>query len=311
MKIVIPDHIWGIPEKYWDELRAMGAEVYTDSVANQDEAIARIKDAEIITVNYFKGDSRLIDAAPNLKYMIAPAVGYDWIDTSYAASKGITVVNCPTFVPLPVAEHAMALLLALAKRLPEARTDMQSGLWDPNKYINFELAGKKLGLLGYGNIGKNIERMAIGFSMTVSHTNSKSTPEEIDRIFQTSDVVCLCLPLTSETRGMVDRRRLNMLKESAYLINVARGPIIDQAALLDVLSTKQFAGAGLDVFNGEPSANKELSEQIRELLSLPNVVATPHSAFNTPEALDRKGAEIVANIRACINGVPINAVSGS
>ena len=309
MKIVIPDRIWGIPEKYWDELRAMGAEVYTDSVANQDEAIARIKDAEIITVNYFKGNQRLIDAAPNLKYMVAPAVGYDWIDTSYAASKGITVVNCPTFVPLPVAEHAMALLLALAKRLPEAHTDMQSGLWNPNKYVNFELAGKKLGLLGYGNIGKNIERMATGFGMEVSHTNSQSTPDEIDQVFQTSDVICLCLPLTPETRGMVDARRLQMLKKTAYLINIARGPIIDQTALLESLSANQFAGAGLDVFDGEPSADGQISEQIRQLIALPNVVATPHSAFNTPEALDRKGAEIVANIRACVDDTPINVVN--
>jgi phosphoglycerate dehydrogenase-like enzyme len=309
MKIVIPDLIWGVPEKYWEELRAMGADVYTDSVADQAEAAARLKDAEIATINYFNGDKALIDAAPNLKYIIAPAVGYDWIDVGYAASKGITVVNCPTFVPLPVAEHAMALLLTLAKRLSDARADMQAGLWKSNSYRSFELAGKRLGLLGYGNIGKHIERMAIGFGMTVSHTNSKSMPEEIDELFQTSDVVCLCLPLTDETRHMVDKRRLGMLKQTAYLINVARGAIVDQAALLEALTNKQFAGAGLDVFDGEPGQSGAMSEQIMKLVALPNVVATPHSAFNTPESLDRKGAEIVANIRACLDGLPINIVN--
>jgi len=287
----------------------MGADVYTDSVASQAEAVARVKDAEIITINYFDGDKTLIDAAPRLKYIIAPAVGYDWIDTAYAATKNIVVVNCPTFVPLPVAEHAMALLLTLSKRLPEAHADMRSGLWKPNDYISFELSGKKLGLLGYGNIGKNIERMALGFGMSVSHTNSKSTPEDIDQLFQNSDVVCLCLPLTSQTRHMVDEKRLRMLKKSAYLINVSRGAIIDQTALIESLTRQDFAGAGLDVFDGEPGSSGTMSEQIMKLVELPNVATTPHSAFNTPESLDRKGAEVLANIRACLDGKPINVVN--
>lgn len=309
MKIVVPDLIWGIPEKYWDELRNIGAEVYTDRPDRQ-EIISRVKDAQIITVNYYSGDKDLIDSAPQLKHIIAPAVGYDWIDIDYAATKGISVSNCPTFVPLTVAEHAMALLLSLAKNLNIAQADMRSGIWQPNNYTGLELAGKKLGLLGYGHIGKNIERMASGFGMSVSHTNSKSSAEDIDKIFADSDVVCLCLPLTNETRHMVDARRLGMLKKSAYLINVARGPIIDQSALVEALKRNDFAGAGLDVYDGEPGATGQISEQIQQLVSLPNVVATPHSAFNTHEALDRKGAEIVANIKACLDGQPINVVNG-
>ncbi len=309
MKIVIPDLIWGVPEKYWEQLRAKGADVYTDSISSQAVAAARIKDAEIITINYFDGNKELIDAAPNLKFIIAPAVGYDWIDVGYAKSKGITVTNCPTFVPLPVAEHAMALLLSLAKRLPEAHSDMQSGLWMPNNYVCFEPAGKRLGLVGYGNIGKHIEQMALGFGMTVSYTNSKSTPEAIDQLFQDSDVVCLCLPLTDKTRHMVDERRLKMLQKHAYLINVSRGAIIYQPALVEALINKDFAGAGLDVFEGEPGASGVMSDQTRELIALPNVVATPHSAFNTLESLDRKGAEILANIQACLDGRPMNVVN--
>ena len=289
----------------------MGADVYTDSVASQAEAAERVKDAEIITINYFDGDKELIDAAPKLKYIVVPAVGYDWVDLDYARSKGITVVNCPTFVPLPVAEQAMALLLTLAKRLPEAQADMKSGLWASNNYTSFELAGKKLGLLGYGNIGKHVERMAKGFDMTVTYANSKSTPEEIDQLIQDSDVVCLCLPLTDSTRHLLDERRLRMLKKSAYLINVARGAIVDQTVLLRALKEGWLAGAGLDVFEGEPGADGELSGQILELVSLPNVVASPHSAFNTLESLDRKGAEIVANIQACIDGAPINVVNAA
>lgn len=309
MKIVIPDRIWGIPEKYWQQLRDMGADVYLDKVSSQAEAIERIKDAEIITVNYFDGDKQLINSAPLLKYIISPAVGYEWIDTEYARSKGIIVLNCPTFVPLSVAEHAMALLLSLAKRLPEANADMRNGIWNPNQYVGFELAGKRLGLLGYGNIGKHIERMANGFGMAVGHINSTSSPVDIDRLFQESDVVCLCLPLTEKTRNMVDGRRLGLLKPTAYLINVARGAIVDQSALLQSLRGRKIAGAGLDVFDGEPGSSGEMSAEIRELISLPNVIATPHSAFNTPESLDRKGAEILADIQSCLDGDPVNVVN--
>ena len=309
MKIVITDLIWGVPEKYWDALRDMGGKVYYDTPKSQSEAAERIKDAEIITINYFDGDKELIDAAPNLKYIIAPAVGYDWIDTAHAASKGIKVLNCPTFVPLPVAEHAMALLLTLAKRLPEAHADMKQGTWAPNDYVSFELSGKKMGLIGYGNIGKHIEKMATGFGMTFGYVNSTSTSDELDDLLKTSDVVCLCLPLNEKTRSMIDRRRLGLLKKSTFLINVARGAIIDQAALLEALQNKAFAGAGLDVFDGEPGAGGPMSDQIRELVALPNVVATPHSAFNTQESLDRKGAEIMADIKSCVNGRPINVVN--
>jgi phosphoglycerate dehydrogenase-like enzyme len=276
MRIVIPDPIWGIPDKYWEQLRVLGAQIYTDPVSNQQEAAERIKEAEIITVNYFDGDKQLLDAAPNLKYIVSPAVGYDWIDAAYAATKGIKVLNCPTFVPLPVAEQAMALLLALAKRLPEARADMQQGRWQSNKYVGFELSGKKLGLVGYGNIGKHLERMATGFGMQVSYVNSTSSPDDLDQLLQNSDVVCLCLPLTDRTHHLLDRRRLQLLKKSAYLINVARGAIVDQAALLECLQQGDLAGAGLDVFEGEPPASGTLPEQIQALVNLPNVVATPH-----------------------------------
>lgn len=309
MKIVIPDLIWGVPETYWETLRALGADVYIDSVTSQAQAAERVKDAEIITVNYFDGDKDLIDAAPNLKYIVSPAVGYDWIDTMYARSKGITVVNCPTFVPLPVAEHAMAMLLTLAKRLPEAGSDMQQGIWTPNDYVSFELSGKRLGLIGYGNIGKHVERMAQGFNMIVEHVNSSSTQAEIDQLVAQSDVIVLCLPLTDQTRNMIDERRISMMKPTSYLINVARGAITDQTALLTALRDRRIAGAGLDVFTGEPGAAGQMSDEIMQLVALPNVVTTPHSAFNTIESLHRKGAEILANIQACIAGHPKNIVN--
>lgn len=309
MKIVIPDPIWSVPDKYWDKLRELGAEIYDDAPANQQETVRRIKDAEIITANYLNLDKQLIDAAVNLKYVIVPAVGYNNIDAGYASIKGIKVLNCPTFVPLSVAEHALALIFALAKNLTQTKIDLQDGTWAQEKYLSFELSGKTLGLVGYGNIGKNLERMAAGMGMKVNHTNSKSSDEETDDLFRNSDIVCLCLPLNEQTRHMVDERRLQLLKPTTYLINVSRGAIIDQPALLASLKQKKFAGAGLDVFEDEPGASGQIPAEILELVQLPNVVPSPHIAFNTPEAADRLGQEILSNIQACLNGKPMNIVN--
>lgn len=310
MKIVLPDPIAFIPEKYFDQLRTLEAKIYEDLPKTQDEIISRIKDAEVITANYIDITPEIIDAAPNLKYIVSPAVGYDWIDVGYAAQKGIKVINCPTFVPLPVAEHAMAMIFVLAKRLIEASSDLRNSIWDSNKYVAVELAGKKLGLVGHGNIGKNLERMAQGMGLEVNYINSTSTPDDIDNLLKNSDFVCVCLPLNERTRHLIDDRRLKLLKKTAYLINVARGAIIDQKALIESLKRRDFAGAGLDVYEGEPGSPKSTpSNEILELVRLPNVVATPHAAFNTPEALDRKGKEVYENILACVEGNPKNIVN--
>jgi D-3-phosphoglycerate dehydrogenase len=309
MKIVIPDPIRSIPDSDKEKLREMGAIVHTTVPKDQNEIIERIKDAEIITANYIDIDKELIDAAQNLKYIIAPAVGYDWIDVDYAAAKGIKVLNCPTFVPLPVAEFAMALLLSLGKRINDADRDLKKGIWEGMNYQGFELDGKTMGIVGHGNIGKKLQHMAEAFGMKVIYTDSKSTPEELDQLMKDSDVVCLACPLRNNTRGMIDMRRLKMLKKTAYLINVARGAVIDQKALITCLKEKSFAGAGLDVFDGEPPNQGEVSAEIMELVNLPNVIGTPHTAFNTPEAHVRKGAEIMANIQSCLNGTPQNVVN--
>lgn len=309
MRIVIPDPIWGIPQNYWDELRTLGVDIYDDKPTDKAEAIARSIDAEAIVLNYVAGDREFIDAIPNLKHIISPAVGYDWIDVEYARSKGITVSNCPTFASLAVAEQALALILALARRIPEAQTDMRGGVWQSSKYVGMELSGRTLGLIGYGNIGRHIETMATALGMHVQCTNSKSTDDERDALLRSADILCLCLPLTAITHHLIGAEALSKLKPNALLINISRGAIIDQTALLTALKSNSIGGAGLDVFEGEPGAVGAMSAEIMELINLPNVVATPHTATNTPEARDRKGAEIVANIKACIAGEPINLVT--
>ncbi len=309
MKIVITDPIVTIPSKYFDELKALGAEVYDDVPLEVPGIIERLKDAEVATANYIYITKEVIDSLPKLKYIIVPAVGYDWVDADYAKTKGVKVINCPTFVTLSVAEHAIGLIFALARRLNETTSELRKGNWDTTKFISIQLSGKKLGLIGYGNVGKMIEQLATPLGMKVTFVNSKSSAEDVDNLLTWSDVVCICAPLNDSTKGMINERRLSLLKSTALLINVGRGAIIDQMALTHALKRGEFAGAGLDVFVGEPGAKGALPSEIHELVSLPNVISSPHSAYNTLETRERLGAEMVDNIKSCINETPINIVN--
>ena len=305
MNIVLPDKI-NISETYKDDIRQLGATVY-DDLPDQAELINRIKDAEVITASYVDITAEVIDAAPNLKYIVVPAVGYEWVDTKYAASKGITTLNCPTFNSQAVAEHALALLMGVNRNLLRGTDELRAGRWNPQAMVGYELGGKELGLIGYGNVGKRIEAIAATLGMHVRYVNSKSTAEELDTLISNADYLIICAPLNDGTRGLVNQRRLDLLKPSAVLVNVGRGAVVDQLYLTELLRDKKIRGAGLDVYDGEPLTGVP-NETIVELAALPNVIATPHVAYNTVEINDKQGAEILANLKSCIDGNPINTV---
>lgn len=305
MKIVLPDKI-NISDEYKAKMKALGADVFED-LPDDTELKKRIVDADIITASYVDITPEVIDAAPKLKYIVVPAVGYEWVDAEYAATKGITTLNCPTFNSQAVAEHAMSLLMAVNRNVITGADELRAGKWSPQTLVGYELGDKKLGLIGYGNVGTRIEKFATALGMNVSHVNSKSTAEDIDRLISESDYVVICAPLNDGTRNMADERRLNMLKPTAILVNVGRGAVVDQSALIEILKNKKIRGAGLDVFDGEPLAG-EPSDTIVELAKLPNVVATPHIAYNTEEINDKQGAEILANLQSCLTDSPINVV---
>jgi phosphoglycerate dehydrogenase-like enzyme len=308
MNIVITDKI-DIDKDATEKLKQLPATVFEDTPGSDEEIIERVKDAEIITANYIDITPKIIDACPKLKYVIVPAVGYEWVDYKYAASKGIKVINSPTHNSLAVAEHAIALLFTLVRNINRAQDSLKAGKWQSRDFRGVELHGRKIGLIGHGNIGKNIEAMATGLGMTAEYADSKSSAEDIDKLLSTSDVVVLCVSLKDETRGMIDERRLGLMKSSAYIVNVARGAIVDQDALLKVLKDEKIAGAALDVFTGEPLSPGESNEQIVALVKLPNVVATPHIAYNTEETTYRIGEEIYTNIIDCVEGSPKNVVN--
>lgn len=305
MKIVLPDKI-NMSDRYKEEIRGLGAQVF-DDLPDEVELINRIKDAEVITASYVDITPGVIDAAPNLKYIVVPAVGYEWVDTGYAAAKGITTLNCPSFNSQAVAEHALSLLMAVNRNLIVGVDELRAGTWNPQTLVGYELEGKKLGLIGYGNVGKRIETAAASLGLVVSYVNSQSTDAEIDVLLSSSDFIVVCAPLTDTTRNLVNRRRLSLLKPTTVLINVGRGAIVDQNALIDVLKNRKIRGAGLDVFDGEPLTGKP-NNTIVELAKLPNVVATPHIAYNTEEINEKQGAELLANLKSCIDGHPINVV---
>ncbi|QQS20001.1 glycerate dehydrogenase [Candidatus Saccharibacteria bacterium] len=305
MKIVLPDKI-NISSDYKNMIRELGAEVFED-LPDNNELKKRIADAEIITASYVDITPDVIDAAPNLRYIVVPAVGFEWVDTKYAASKGITTLNCPTFNSQAVAEHAMTLLMAANRNLIVGIDELRAGKWSPQTLIGYELDSKKLGLIGYGNVGTRIEKISIGLGMSVSYTNSKSTSDEVDELLSSSDFIIICAPLNDGTRNLVDDRRLKLLKQTAILVNVGRGAVIDQNALIELLKNKMIRGAGLDVFDGEPLTGVP-SDEIVELARLPNVVTTPHIAYNTEEINDKQGAEILLNLQSCIAGEPVNVV---
>lgn len=307
MNIVIPDPI-DIPEEYKSKLQSLGARIYDDMPADTAALIERIKDAEVATANYVDFTREVIEAAPKLRYIIVPAVGYDWIDIATANEKGIRVLNCPTFNSEPVAEHAVALLMAVSRKLLIAAESLKRGEWEHDPFDGIELRGKKLGLIGYGNIGKRIEAFITGFGMQITHINSTSTEDEIDELLRMSDVVCACVPLNTATRHLLDRRRLALLKDTAILVNVGRGAVIEQPALIEALESGKLGGAGLDVFEDEPLIGKPTEEIVR-LANLSNVIATPHIAYHTNETRVRLGQELCATIESCISGQPVNVVS--
>jgi lactate dehydrogenase-like 2-hydroxyacid dehydrogenase len=306
MKIVFPDRI-DLDDASEQAFKSMGVQMHDDTPSDEATIIERVRDAEIITANFIDITKDIIDATPSLQYIISPAVGYEWIDYAHAASKGIKVLNCPTQNAEAVAEHAVALMLAVAHRLTEAQFDLQQGNWSQQQLMGVELSHKKLGLVGYGKIGKLIEKKVAGLDMQVQYVNSSSSSDEIDALLQQSDIVCLCLSLNESSKGIIDKRRLGLLKKEAILVNVARGALVDQEALLDLLKNRSIRGAGLDVFLNE-SFTGNAPDSIVEIAKLSNVVATPHLAYNTEETMQRLGEELLANIESCLEDKPINIV---
>jgi len=317
MLIVVPDDnppaLAGTPAL--DRLQRIDEVRVYDSDATDPAVLAdRLKDADV-AVN-IRGRTRFTDqvmnACPKLKLISIWGTGTDNVDLKAAAARGITVTNTPGANALAVAEHTMALILAVAKQLAQADRAMRQGGWPRN--LVPQLRGKRLGLIGTGLIGREVAGMGRGVGLEVVAWTFHPNPTlavslglryvELDELLQTSDIVSLHLRATPDTQHFLNRERLGMLKSTAIIVNTSRGALIDEAALVEWLREKRIAGAGLDVFETEPLPAGH------PLTTLPNVLLTPHCAGMTPDSNLIGLAMAVENIELFLKGTPRHVVAG-
>jgi glyoxylate reductase len=251
-------------------------------------------------------DRSVIDAAPDLKIVANVAVGYNNIDVVYAKSRGVLVTHTPDVLTEAVADFTWALILAITRRLGEGERVLRRGEWKGwslDFMLGTELRGKQLGLVGVGRIGRAVAAKAPAFGMRVVYTEQReidlpgAESMSLDRLLNTSDVVSLHVPLLPETRHLIDKRALTRMKRSAYLINTARGPVVDEAALAWALQQNLLAGAALDVYENEPAIDADL-------LRLENVLLVPHMASGTTETRTAMADLAANNVLAVLSGRP-------
>jgi D-3-phosphoglycerate dehydrogenase len=249
----------------------------------------------------------LAAAAPRLSVVGVASVGIDRIDVEAATRAGVMIVNAPTGNTIAAAEHTMALMLALLRRVPDADASVRAGEWERGRYTGRELRGKTLGIIGLGKIGRTVARRATGFEMRVLASDPYLTEDQaaeagaklvgMAELLHRSDVITVHTPLTAQTRHLLGRAQLEATKPGAFVLNVARGGIVDESALADALASGQLAGAAVDVFSTEPMAADN------PLRSAPNLVLTPHLGASTAEAQDRVGLEMAEQVLMALAGV--------
>jgi glyoxylate reductase len=261
----------------------------------------------LVTVPGDAVDAALLDAAgPQLRVVAQHAVGFDNVDLEAATERGVVVTNTPDVLTAATAEFTLALLLALVRRVAEGDRLVRARgpwSWEPTAMLGTGLAGKTLGLVGRGRIGGEVARLAGAFGMRVMHT-SRSGGLPLVQLLPEADVVSLHVPLTAETRHLIDAAALERMGPRALLVNTSRGPVVDESALADALEAGTIAGAALDVFEHEPEVEPRL-------LSLPNVVLTPHVASATVETREAMGMLCVGALRAVLleRRAPENALN--
>ena len=283
-----------------------------DAAFTQDQLKAAMAEADVLVPTVTdRIDADVIAAAgPALKLIASFGTGVDHIDLAVAKAKGITVTNTPGVLTEDTADITMALILAVARRVTEGERLVRSGDWagwSPTGMLGHRLTGKRLGVVGMGRIGQAVARRARGFGLSIHYHNRNRLPQEIeeeleatywdslDQMLARMDVVSTNCPRTPATYHLINARRLALMKRDAILINTSRGEVIDEFALSIALKQENLGGAGLDVFEREPSVNPKL-------LKLPNVVLLPHMGSATIEGRLDMGHKVIINIRTFVDG---------
>jgi glyoxylate reductase len=285
-------------------------EYWTDSERPpRDEVLRRVKDKEgLICLLTEKVNEDLLRVAPKLRIVANVAVGFDNIDVDACTRRGVVATNTPGVLDETTADFAWALLMAVARRLPEGETLARSGTWkgwNLDQLCGADVWGKTLGVVGFGRIGRAVARRASGFQMKVIYTDAVRAPEDVEKslnaefrdmnaLLAEADFVTVHVPLLPETRGLFDGPKFFRMKPTAFLINTSRGPVVDEAALVAALESKKIAGAALDVFENEPFIHPGLKR--------PNVVLTPHEASASVETRSKMAVMAANNVIALFKG---------
>ncbi|EID53345.1 phosphoglycerate dehydrogenase [Saccharomonospora xinjiangensis] len=278
-----------------------------------------VRDADALLVrSATKVDKEVLGAAPKLKVVARAGVGLDNVDVPTATERGVLVVNAPTSNIVSAAEHAVALLLAVARRVPAADQSLRGGEWKRSAYSGVEVSGKTVGVVGFGKIGQLVAaRLAafdtklLAYDPYVSAARAAQLGVELvslDELLERADIISIHLPRTPETKGLIGATALAKAKPGVLIVNAARGGLIDESALAEALREGRVGGAGIDVFAEEPTTSSPLFE-------LPNVVVTPHLGASTREAQDRAGTDVARSVLLALRGdfVPdaVNVASGT
>ncbi len=320
MKIVVLDGYTENPgDLSWEELGKLGELTVYDrtSLTDENEAIKRIGDAEVVFTNKTPITKRIIDACPTMKFISILATGYNVVDVEYAKEKGIPVSNVPAYGTASVAQFAIALLLEVCHHVAHHSIAVHEGRWENNDdwcfwdYPLIELAGKTLGIIGFGRIGQATGKIAKAMGMNVLAYDKFENEEGkaigtyvgFDTLLSEADVIALHCPLFSETEGIINKNTIAKMKDGVIILNNSRGPLIVEQDLADALNTGKVYAAGLDVVSSEPIKGDN------PLLKARNCIITPHISWAPKESRQRIMDIAVENVKAFILGYPKNVVN--
>src|ERR1700735_1125505 len=317
MKIVVLDsHALNPGDLSWDTLRAIGELQVFDRTAD-NQIVERACDAEIVLTTRAPLPEQILRQLKKTRYIGVLFTRYDVVDTKAARDLKMTVTNVPTYATASTAEFAFALLLELCHHVGLHAEATRAGEWSRSTDFTFrktpliELAGKTMGIIGLGRIGRRVAEMAMAFEMRVMAADQirGAVPDwpnfrwhEVDELLSQADVVSLHCPLLPQTRGIINSKSLALMKPSAFLINASRGPLVVEQDVADALNNGHIAGAAVDVLSSEPSS------PANTLLRAKNCIVTPHIAWATKEARTRLLNTAIANLRAFLEGHPVNVV---
>jgi D-3-phosphoglycerate dehydrogenase / 2-oxoglutarate reductase len=316
MRIVFPDGAGCVQDpSELEPLRKLGeVDFYDGPPPDRATLIERLQPAEAVVLDYSEMDAEVLRACPRLRFISFLGIGYNsCIDVAEATRRGVAIAYTPDYGATSVAEHALAMMLALTRHIGPAFVSVREGRWEPGRFVGMELSGKTLGIVGLGPIGVEMARLGAGIGMRLIGWTRRASKERavhgltlvpLEQLFGTADVVSLHLSYTPESEGIITRALLERMKREAWFVNTARARLVDNAALVELLRGGRIRGAALDVHETEPIPPGDYVFR-----TLPNVLVTPHIGYNTREASANMLRIAIETVQAFARGERLHVVN--